>query len=318
MSENETWMHGRLRPFGWRNWLPTPGNILFTLLMMVALFYAIRSGLVVAAERPETPSSSTDTIAYQGRLADANGNPLTGTYNMVFKLYDVAAGGSALWTETWSGGNAIQVNNGLFNVLLGSITPVPAPVIEDNTTLWLGVKVGTDAEMTPRVQIGSVPYAIQSLVVPDASITTEKIADGAVTLDKLAPSIFTDQVYTLTLSSWVQTQSDTSAAFGAIDLPQQSNLYISSMWNLQNNDTEFGMRAWLEMDGTAYTVYADVIALSDNGWGYTVARNHMIPNVASGNHTFSVHIDQFPGQSGMTVGIGPGSVMWIRAVPTGP
>jgi len=31
------------------------------------------------------------------------------------------------------------------------------------------------------VQLGSAPFAVQALTVPDGSITTEKIADGAVT-----------------------------------------------------------------------------------------------------------------------------------------
>jgi hypothetical protein len=39
--------------------------------------------------------------------------------------------------------------------------------------------------MAPRVQLGSVPFAVQALTVPDGSVTTGKIADGAVTQAKL-------------------------------------------------------------------------------------------------------------------------------------
>jgi len=42
--------------------------------------------------------------------------------------------------------------------------------------------------MTPRVQLGSVPFAVQALTVPDGSVTTAKIADGAVTQVK-APDL---------------------------------------------------------------------------------------------------------------------------------
>jgi hypothetical protein len=55
--------------------------------------------------------------------------------------------------------------------------------------LWLGITVGTDDEMTPRVQLGSVPFAVQALTVPDGSITTAKIADGAVTQAKLGSDV---------------------------------------------------------------------------------------------------------------------------------
>jgi len=77
------------------------------------------------------------------------------------------------------------VSDGLFNVMLGSLTAIPQSVVAGHDTLWLGITVGTDDEMTPRVQLGSVPFAVQALTVPDGSITTRKIADGAVTTSKL-------------------------------------------------------------------------------------------------------------------------------------
>jgi hypothetical protein len=39
----------------------------------------------------------------------------------------------------------------------------------------LGITVGTDDEMTPRVRLGSVPFAVQALTVPDGSITAAKL-----------------------------------------------------------------------------------------------------------------------------------------------
>jgi len=168
--------------------LPTPGNVLFTLLVVAGLLWASSAGALPLGAAL-TSSTSTSTIAYQGRLADADGNPLTDTYNMIFRLYEAASGGVPLWEEQWTGSNGVQVSDGLFNVMLGSLTAIPQSVITGNDTLFLGITVGTDDEMTPRVQLGSVPFAVQALTVPDGSVTTAKIADEAVTQAKLDPTI---------------------------------------------------------------------------------------------------------------------------------
>jgi len=183
----------RLRRGGLRLWarlgcrlLPAPGNVLFTLLLVAGLLWAQSVGALPLGRPQAAPAAaSTGTIAYQGRLADANGNPLTGTYNMIFRLYAVPTGGTPLWEEQWTGSNGVRVSDGLFNVMLGSLTPIQQSVIAGRDQLWLGITVGTDDEMQPRVQLGSVPFAVQALTVPDGSITTAKIADRAVTQAKL-------------------------------------------------------------------------------------------------------------------------------------
>ncbi|CAG1009761.1 hypothetical protein ANRL4_04085 [Anaerolineae bacterium] len=159
----------------WRTWLPSRGNVLFTLLVIGALFWAQSVG-AFPSSAPNAPTASTGTIAYQGRLADSAGAPLTGTYSMIFRLYPVATGGASLWTEQWTGPNSVQVSDGLFNVMLGSMTSISQTMITGNNNLWLGITVGADDEMLPRVQLGSVPFAMQALTVPDGSITAAKLA----------------------------------------------------------------------------------------------------------------------------------------------
>jgi hypothetical protein len=155
---------------GWlRAWLPSRGNVLFTLLVVAGLLWANSVG-ALPLRAPAAAGTSTGTIAYQGRLADADGNPITNTVNMIFRLYDVASGGVPLWEEQWTGSNGVQVSDGLFNVMLGSLTSIPQSVITGHDSLFLGITVGTDDEMTPRVQLGTVPFAVQALTVPDGAI----------------------------------------------------------------------------------------------------------------------------------------------------
>jgi hypothetical protein len=174
----------------WRVWLPSRGNVLFTTLMVIALVWVQRAGAFPSAA-PVVVSTSLSTIPYQGRLADAAGAPITTSVAMIFRLYASASGGTALWEERWENTTLIQVNNGLFNVMLGTLKPIPQNVIAGNTTLWLGITVGTDNEMDSRVQLGSVAYAIHALTVPDSSISTSKLGANSVSTIKLIDSAIT-------------------------------------------------------------------------------------------------------------------------------
>lgn len=115
-----------------------------TLLMMA----------ILAVVTTNVASAVPNLMNYQGRLTDGSGAPLNGAQSVVFAIYSVASGGSALWSETQS----VTVTNGLFNVILGSTTPFPSSLFSGGN-LYLGIKVGSDAEMTPRQRIGSMPYA---------------------------------------------------------------------------------------------------------------------------------------------------------------
>jgi hypothetical protein len=105
-----------------------------------------------------TDTASADVpsvLTQQGRLLDQNGNPVAGATQFVMTIYDVSNGGSPLWTET----QTVTLDDGYFSIKLGETTPFGTGLFTGKT-LYLGVKVGADAEMTPRQQIASVPYAL--------------------------------------------------------------------------------------------------------------------------------------------------------------
>jgi hypothetical protein len=93
-------------------------------------------------------------INYQGMLTDDESNPLTGSYNLTFYIYDDTTGGNLEWSETQNG---VQVENGLFNVVLGKQAALN---IAFDESYWLAVKVGT--ETMPRVRFTSVGYAYRA------------------------------------------------------------------------------------------------------------------------------------------------------------
>jgi hypothetical protein len=96
-------------------------------------------------------SDVTASINYQGKLTDNASEPLSGTYTMAFRLYDVATGGTALDTDT----HTVEVTDGLFNTHIDFNQSY-----FDGRELWQGITVGSDSEMMPRYELSAVPYAL--------------------------------------------------------------------------------------------------------------------------------------------------------------
>ena len=201
-----------------RAFVPHPGTFIVTLLAVGAVLFAQQAG-ALPLRAPTLAGDSTTTISYQGRLADSNGDPVNSPgIGMRFCLYDTDVGGSPVdgWCEDHL---SVPVEDGLFHVLLGSTDPIPISLLANNSTLWLGITVGADSEMTPREQIASVPYAIIASSVADGAITTEKIVDEAVTQAKLGADVSLEppdgSITTEKLTDDAVTSSKIAHQFGA-------------------------------------------------------------------------------------------------------
>jgi hypothetical protein len=104
-------------------------------------------------------------IFYQGHVTDSYGSPLDTTITMIFRIYDDSLASSWLWGEIQYG---VVVDNGLFAVSLGSTSMIPDSIFQ-GTDRWLGLRIGTDPEISPRTRLLSVPYAYRVSTVDGAS-----------------------------------------------------------------------------------------------------------------------------------------------------
>ena len=116
-------------------------------MKLVTTVWVCAAWLLVPAVGHAQPTS----LPVQGVLSNADGIPLEGNQSVQFRLYDADGGGEVLHDETEN----VLCEDGVFTHYLSALDMT----IFDGQDLWLGIKVGGDNEMTPRLQLGSVPYA---------------------------------------------------------------------------------------------------------------------------------------------------------------
>jgi hypothetical protein len=124
----------------------------------------------VAVQEAEAVLAATipRTFGYQGTLRLTDGSLANGNFNITLKLYSVAGGGNALYSETV---NNVVARDGLFSVVIGGNSEVPASVF-DNTPLYLGIAVAPDSEMVPRQRLYPVPWSMQATTAAIANALT--------------------------------------------------------------------------------------------------------------------------------------------------
>lgn len=149
------------------------------------LWLACGVGLVHAA-----PLGTAFT--YQGRLSQ-NGQPVNGSYDLRFGLYEVASGGSPVAGPLTA--PALTLSNGLFTVLLDF------GAVFTGKELWVEIATrpagsATFTNLAPRQPLTATPSAHYAAAAGTATlangvaagvVTSTALAAGAVTADKIAP-----------------------------------------------------------------------------------------------------------------------------------
>jgi hypothetical protein len=120
-----------------------------TLLTLIFLFGAL------------TFLGAQANLSVQGTLQKSTGVSVEdGEYSLTFKLYTTETGGTPVWSETQPNVNVI---GGVYSVTLGSVNPLSAAF---DQPYFLGITLGSGAELTPRAALTSSPYAL-SLIGQD-------------------------------------------------------------------------------------------------------------------------------------------------------
>ena len=91
------------------------------------------------------------TVVYEGKLQDANRKPIGGIFPLSFALHRNARKGRSLWKEE----HFVAIDEGTYEVQLGSKTPIPSGL--DVSKLYLSVSVsGGDEIVRERLSTDAV------------------------------------------------------------------------------------------------------------------------------------------------------------------
>jgi hypothetical protein len=145
------------------------------------------------------PTAVPTTMNYQG-LLEENGVPATGTKSMLFRLFNSASGGSECWSESSS---VTLEDNGLFNVMLGEVTPIAG--CDFSEQLFLEIEVEGEV-LSERQALSSVPYA---MVADDAARSANSDL-----LDGMDSSAFAESSHGHDGSYYTETELNTSDGSG--------------------------------------------------------------------------------------------------------
>ncbi|NQU87525.1 MAG: collagen-like protein, partial [Mariniphaga sp.] len=101
---------------------------------------------------PKTPT-------LQMLLTDNNGDPVAnGNYSITVSLYDFAAAVIPVWTEI----QQVSVQDGLLNLIMGETAAIN---IKFDRQFYVGVKIGADNELQPRLPLNPATYSIAARAV---------------------------------------------------------------------------------------------------------------------------------------------------------
>jgi hypothetical protein len=226
--------------------------------MKARLFIALATAFMLAVPSMAAAQVPAE-VPVQGFLTDDQGVPVDGSVSVEFKVYDAATGGAELHTQSEN----VSADAGAFTVQL---TP-DLTIFENNTDLYLGMAVDGGAEMSPRLKMGSVPYA-----------AVAGNAQNALTLDGQSASDFAPSTYQ---PDWSDVQNaptglddgdddTTYTASGAVSIDGSNNITLNSSCS-SGQVLKWSGSAWAcATDEDSSTTYTAGSGLALNGNTFSV------------------------------------------------
>jgi hypothetical protein len=130
------------------------------------IFSALVAMVLLSLIHSTASAQTQPTISYQGVL-QTNGAPVNGPMTLKILIYNVQTGGSPIYSETQN----VNVANGIFNVAIGSVTPL-LPSLDFTKQYYLTVSVNDSPEFSPRSEVSFAPYAFRALNADTASYSS--------------------------------------------------------------------------------------------------------------------------------------------------
>jgi|GEM_PF-2482322 len=269
---------------------------------------------------PSQPVPPKRYLSFQGRLTNQYQTPITTPTNIVFKLYDASTGGNTLWNSAGVACSVDPDEDGIFSILLGTtsgdgytctgISPIDSSVFTENSEVWLGIKVGSDPEATPRIQIATVAYALNAETVQgypiDAtgSATKNTIltmnSGGEVVLAEVGPKIKSVSGNFSVQGEAVTIQANGGGVAGDITLSPASDGTVSILASGTTNDSLYIQNAQITSGALIHGYYggtSTTVDLLKLGAGATESTKFLVES--SGDTFIASGADLFIGGIGL-------------------
>lgn len=212
--------HPRLNHFVLSNKILYKAILSLIVLLTFVLIYMFW-GRKPIVQISQAQSSNVRFLSFSGILRDKLGNAISEKTDVIFTLYNSSEQGKVLFSTKCTGEKyALTPDlNGKFSTVIGKdcgTSGIPTSLFIDSPNLYMGIKVGSDEELSPRELIPNVGYSSNAFKLQGLSIGAERLTipyinqDGDLLIASTHPgvrSVFTNEEFTLSSAETIVVES---------------------------------------------------------------------------------------------------------------